>query len=177
MALSTATAVALLVAPAPPLLPAPHPVVQMRPLIRTALPSTALLAGSASAPSDVRLLSTSFFDDEAPTARADATTPAARAKEASSVEARAAALRAKTAEKERTQAARDEVAIKRMAEVAARKAAEAEENAARGIPKCSSDGVFGESAGRTGVLTAKQCMRDRDGIIESGTRTGAFLIF
>lgn len=176
MAISTATAVALLVTPAPPFLPAPHPVVQMRPLIRTTLPTTALLAGSASAPSDVSLLST-FFDEEAPTARADATTPAARAKAASSVEARAAALRAKTAEKERTQAARDEVAIKRMAEVAARKAAEAEENAARGIPKCSSDGVFGESAGRTGVLTAQQCMRDRDGIIESGTRTGAFLIF
>ena len=170
---AVAAVAALLVAPAPP--PQPHPIAEVRSAARAPLPTSALLARTAAAPSDVTL--SAFFDDDVQSERTDATTPAARAKAASSAEARAAALRAQAAEKERVQAARDEVAIKRMGEVVARKRAEAEENAARGIRACSSDGVFGESAGRTGVLTAQQCLRDRDGIIESGTRTGAFLIF
>ena len=31
--------------------------------------------------------------------------------------------------------------------------------------------------GQTGLLSAKVCARDRDGLIEQGKRTGAFLIF
>ena len=48
--------------------------------------------------------------------------------------------------------------------------------AASGVPPCPTGGPFGD-AGRTGVLTAKVCARQRDGTIESAQRTGAFLVF
>lgn len=95
------------------------------------------------------------------------------------MDAKAAAMRAQLAEEQRIMDARDEVAIRRMAEVQAARQRELEAQKASGVPFCAENDptkVLGDS-GRTGVLTAKACQRVRNGLIETGPRTGALLIF
>jgi hypothetical protein len=95
------------------------------------------------------------------------------------MDAKAAAMRAQLAEEQRIMDARDEVAIRRMAEVQAARQRELEAQKASGVPFCAENDptkVLGDS-GRTGVLTAKACQRVRTGLIETGPRTGALLIF
>lgn len=95
------------------------------------------------------------------------------------MDAKAAAMRAQLAEEQRIMDARDEVAIRRMAEVQAARQRELEAQKGSGAPFCAESDptkVLGDS-GRTGVLTAKACQRVRNGLIETGPRTGALLIF
>ena len=95
------------------------------------------------------------------------------------MDAKAVAMRAQLAEEQRIMDARDEVAIRRMAEVQAARQRELEAQKASGVPFCAENDptkVLGDS-GRTGVLTAKACQRVRTGLIETGPRTGALLIF
>jgi len=94
-------------------------------------------------------------------------------------EKKAEAKRLADAEEAKMMAARDEIAIKRMAGVDAARQREFEAQKASGAAFCEErdpSKVLGDS-GRTGVLSAKACMRVRDGQIESGPRTGALLIF
>ena len=86
------------------------------------------------------------------------------------------ALRKRAEAEARQMAERDAVALRRMKAVKEAREREREALAASGVPPCPTGGPFGD-AGRTGVLTAKVCARQRDGTIESAQRTGAFLVF
>ena len=86
---------------------------------------------------------------------------------------RAAALRAATAKEEEMKAERAAKALQRAANAKAGNERQAAAAAASGIPPCP-DGPWGTS---TSLLTAKSCYRVRDGIIDTGKKTGAFLIF
>ena len=86
------------------------------------------------------------------------------------------ALRKRAEAEARQMAERDAVALRRMKAVEEAREREREALAASGVPPCPTGGPFGD-AGRTGVLTAKVCARQRDGTIETAQRTGAFLVF
>ena len=87
-------------------------------------------------------------------------------------------LRSQNAALEEKMAARDAIAIKRMEETEATLQREFEAIQASGVPECPDEKNF--ASGQTGVLSAKACARNRrrDGIaIDSGKKTGAFLVF
>jgi len=90
-------------------------------------------------------------------------------------EKKADARREELRKEEEMQKARAKVAIERMDAAEAAKVRAAEAALASGVPPCESS-VWG-GAGQTGLLSAKACARARDGMIEEGKRTGAFIIF
>ena len=122
-------------------------------------PSTALLARTASTtPSDFSL--SGLLDDVSATSDADA---------------KAAEMVARAKAEEALKANRAAAAIARMDEVAVAKQLAAERAAATGLPTCE-ESVWG--SGSTGLLTAKTCVRVRDGLsIDAKPRTGFGLIF
>ena len=84
-----------------------------------------------------------------------------------------AAMRAAAAQEEEMKAARAAKALERAAKAKEGNERQAVAAASSGLPPCP-DGPWG---GSTNLLTAQSCYRVRDGIIDTGKRTGAFLIF
>ena len=83
-------------------------------------------------------------------------------------------FKAKSDEEATMKAKRAETVIRRMDENERFLADQRAANEAKGIKPCKEGGPWGSN---TGLLSSEVCSRTRDGFIDQGQRTGAFLFF